>query len=1191
MILPWLLWMFNGGLIIGATAQQCAMYGNCGKKTPLGVELPCPVDRTSPLQPPGITNDLRDLLVLTCGEEWKEIENVCCSIEQVKALQNNLKRAHALIESCPACVKNFNNMFCHFTCSPQQASFLDVIDTEVSQENKRIVKELNFYMDEDWASEFFNSCKNIKFSATNGYAMDLIGGGARNYSEFLQFLGDEKALLGGSPFQINYKYAQTKKFQPFNNSVYGCDDPIYKCACSDCQESCPVLKPLKQEHCFRNGFPCFSIDVLITYVIIAVTLLIWFIVKKWKSNDIQNTDQLLNPSAGQDSSPEDMLFQDRKKTKLYKPNSLISKAVESVANIAVYHPYIVLCLTSIIILSFGVLLFFFGSLEQDPVNLWVSKSSPKYKEKQYFDEHFGPFYRVEQIFVVNDTGPVLSNYSTLEWWFEVEKQMTESLTSSEGLTYQDLCFRPTPDSTCVVESFTQYFKGEIPKKSFWESQIKMCANTPVTCLPTFQQPLKKNLLFSDLSDDVLQSNAFIVTLLVNNFTESANLWEEQLEEFLLGLDIPEGLRISFNTEMSLKKELNNNGDAIIVCCSYLVMFLYASWALKRRAGRTRILLGFSGILIVASSVICAAGLLSVFGVKSTLIIAEVIPFLILAIGIDNIFLLTHEYDRVTEISGPLSPKERLIKSVMHIFPSILLSFICQAGCFLLASFVSMPAVRNFALYSATAVLFNVILQSTAYVSILELYERKYYDPVFVKIIITGQDNIEIEPAHSKATQYYFKLLSYRKSIMCSFITVALISILVLPKIQFGLDQRQAVPQTSYLIDYFKDVYEYLKVGPPVYFVLRNLDLTKRSNQQRICGKFTSCIENSMGNILEQERTRSTITEPVANWLDDYLLYLSPGLGQCCKVQKGTDDLCTPELGGENCETCFKHGEWDYDMDGFPENEEFMKYFNMWIKTPSDPCPLGGLAPYSSAIYYNNSNVISSVFRSAHKPLTSQDDLISAYNDAIRITDSLKPLDLFAYSPFYIFFVQYRTLLSLTVKLLTAALVLIFVAASTLLGSIRTACLLIVTVCMIIVDIGALMVAFQISLNAVSLVNLVICVGLAVEFCIHIARAFTMISSSGKTDRQARMHDAMSTIGASVFKGIAMTKLIGVCVLAFAHSKIFHVYYFRMWLSLIIVASLHALVFFPVLISLLGGTYYFDDIVEHAYVDNEETTPI
>ena len=52
--------------------------------------------------------------------------------------------------------------------------------------------------------------------------------------------------------------------------------------------------------------------------------------------------------------------------------------------------------------------------------------------------------------------------------------------------------------------------------------------------------------------------------------------------------------------------------------------------------------------------------------------------------------------------------------------------------------------------------------------------------------------------------------------------------------------------------------------------------------------------------------------------------------------------------------------------------------------------------------------------------------------------------------------------------------------------------------------------------------------------------------------------------------ITVTKLLGVAVLAFTRSRIFEVYYFRVWVALVGFAAAHALVFLPVALSLFGG---------------------
>lgn len=227
--------------------------------------------------------------------------------------------------------------------------------------------------------------------------------------------------------------------------------------------------------------------------------------------------------------------------------------------------------------------------------------------------------------------------------------------------------------------------------------------------------------------------------------------------------------------------------------------------------------------------------------------------------------------------------------------------------------------------------------------------------------------------------------------------------------------------------------------------------------------------------------------------------------------------------------------------------------------PSDPSGIAGLG---------EGRVAASAFRAYYKALNHQSDFIDALRAVRAFVDKLRNqhgLRIYSYSVFHIFFEQYLYVARDAAVLLGLPALAMLLACWAFTASLWSSLLLLGTLGSLLLHLAASMYLSGMQMNAVSLVNLAMSLGIAVEFCAHVLHAFSVAQGS----RQERADAALRKMGASVLSGITLTKLAGVIVLAFAQTQIFEVYYFRLYLALVVLGVLHGLVLLPVLLSMMG----------------------
>ena len=132
------------------------------------------------------------------------------------------------------------------------------------------------------------------------------------------------------------------------------------------------------------------------------------------------------------------------------------------------------------------------------------------------------------------------------------------------------------------------------------------------------------------------------------------------------------------------------------------------------------------------------------------------------------------------------------------------------------------------------------------------------------------------------------------------------------------------------------------------------------------------------------------------------------------------------------------------------------------------------------------------------------------------------LSAFPITRLFIFFEQYVITSHETIRNLIIAAITVFVITSPFLVDCTVAILVLFNFAALICELFGLMVIWNVTLNAVSMINLVMAIGFAVDYSAHIAHAYVM---SNKLSANERVVDALSTVGASVLMGGKSTSLI------------------------------------------------------------------
>ncbi|XP_062596314.1 NPC intracellular cholesterol transporter 1-like [Saccostrea cucullata] len=1301
----------TGVAITKAESGQCIWYGQCGETT-AGKQNCLYQGPSKVMEDPEGMKILKTYCPdLVTGNQTE----TCCDVAQLRTLQSNMGLPQQFFLRCPSCYNNFLNLYCYLTCGPSQSDFLRINGT-VDGNNGTYVKAVAYYLTNEYAQGMYNSCKDVQMPSANEKALSIFCGRPAaqcTAQSWLTYMGS--TANGHTPFGINFvigdnnvtvadNSTHNSTYVPMNYTITPCNMQ-YKnrsaCSCQDCETSCAPVPPIPPQ-----PKPCTILHIDCYYFVFAIIFLafnlFFYIYVICYNVLVRNSLGVMDTYSRLDSDDEDYtgafcVNGDKKKRARYGSQDQMSNlpkvshadinCLEKIGSwtecklesffrawgtFCARHPILIIVLGLAIAgaLSAGIAVF---RVTTDPVKLWSAKDSRARTERDYFDSHFGPFYRTEQVIITRPHNKTVVthklpppseevvNYTSL---FDKEflhlvldlQLAIENITAEyngEKVTLEDICFQPlSPDNTkCTIQSILQYFQNnhtEIDKVKMDEygffvladylDHLRYCLQAPastqdtvglnISCLAESDQPIFPWIALGGFDgDNHNSSEAIVITFIVNNHLDEeknkkAEAWEKAFIEHMKAFSSPD-MTVSYSSERSIEDEINreSNSDVLTILASYLIMFGYIAitlgqyrdcvdFSIPKLMMDAKITLGLAGVVIVLLSVSSSLGMFSYCGVAATLIIIEVVPFLVLAVGVDNIFILVQTFQRDKRRPNE-SIEEQIGRILGQVGPSMMLSSFSESIAFFLGALTNMPAVRVFSLYAAQAVLFDFLLQITVFIALMTLDAKRQKDNRFDMCCFIKVSNQKSLDGNSGGCLYkivkdyysHFLLKEWVRPIVITIFTFYFcLSGAVIHKLGIGLDQKLSMPDDSYVLDYFKNLSAYLHTGAPVYFVVEEgLDYKSLSGQNAICGG-NGCPQDSLVGQLftaSGQPSYTKIAQPTSSWLDDYLSWLSPGGDPpCCRENSKTHGFCPSMDNSSTCIGC----PMGKSIHGRPNKVDFMKYLPWFLKdNPGTKCAKGGHAAYGSGVNLikNKTDVGATYFMTYHTIMTENEDYISGLKMARKIGDNITntlrtmlkndKITVFPYSVWYVFYEQYLSIVKDTIENLCICIGAIFVVTFLLLGfDFFSALMILITIGMIVVNILGFMYLWDITLNAVSLVNLVMAIGISVEFCAHITRAFAV---SLQPTRVERARDSLAHMGSSVLSGITLTKLGGIIVLAFSKSQLFQVFYFRMYLAMVVYGATHGLIFLPVMLSYIGPPLNKAKLYKHQNKIEHETNGI
>ncbi|XP_029499615.2 patched domain-containing protein 3 isoform X1 [Oncorhynchus nerka] len=647
--------------------------------------------------------------------------------------------------------------------------------------------------------------------------------------------------------------------------------------------------------------------------------------------------------------------------------------------------------------------------------------------------------------------------------------------------------------------------------------------------------LRSTLGSVKINNSIVQSaKAIQLFYYLTEFNQSRSvLW---LAEFikLLSEESTNVTEVSYSTSMSRQWEFEKVPKSIVPLFSItytITMSFTIVSCLRLDNVRNKVWVATIGVFSTGLAVLSSFGMLLLMGAKFVMTVSTC-PFLILGIGIDDMFIMISCWQK-TNVHD--SVVDRLADTYQDAAISISITTITDVLALYLGYSSPFRSVQTFCLYAGTAILFcyiyNIIFLG-AFLALngqRETSNRHWFTCVKIPVDCppgksrryaiccvggaydhdTGTE--EEQPISGFFGKYYGPFLTQKwtkVSIVVLYAGYLAVSFYGCFELKEGIDLGNLASDDSYISKYYKDKSTHFSHYGPNVMVAVNEPLAYWEEDQR--KTLSSCITDF-------KKLAYVDKNFFLSWLDSFQVF--------------ANDLDI------NSENTFKR-----NLLHFLEKRP-MTWQDINFDADNKIC--------SSRFFLQTQNISTTK--------QQKDMLIS-----LRKTAKKCPIALVVYHPSFIYLDQYTVIVDNTIQTIVVATVLMLAISLLLIPNPLCSLWVAFSIGSVIVGVVGFMALWDVSLDSISMINLIICIGFSVNFSAHVSYAFV---SSTKADSNEKAVDALAHLGFPIVQG-AVSTLLGVLALSFSENYIFRTF-FKLIFLVIMFGLVHGVAFLPVFLTFVG----------------------